>query len=394
MPSALKKNGELWTWGPNALGTCGDNTTDARYSPVQVVGNHSFIYTVGNDLYMHALKSDGSCWGWGYNYEGQLGNDSVDVKSSPVQVVGNHSFIKVAVGGYITFGLKADGSAWAWGRNDYGNIGNNTDAVNYSSPVQVVGNHSFLSICPGIYSTYGLKSDGSVWSWGYNNLGELGHNDQVDKSSPVQVIGNHSFVKVAPRAYGTMYALKNDGTIWGTGYVAPDGVNYSSYSSPVLISFTGSYINLVSSINNSYALKSNGEVWSWGYNDYGQLGDNTGFPSDTPVLVAGGHSFMSIVSDYTESARALKANGEVWTWGSNLQGALGVPPGDKSSPVLVTGSQNWYAIKTGMNVSLDSGSTWIKRPVVYIKQSGAWHRVLRVFTKSSGVWKTTDREHL
>ena len=92
-----------------------------------------------------SLKSDGSMWTWGDNTYGELGDNTLDNKSSPVLVVGNHSFVEVSAGGYHTTARKADGSTWTWGYNSDGQLGDNT-IDNKSSPVLVVGNHSFATL--------------------------------------------------------------------------------------------------------------------------------------------------------------------------------------------------------------------------------------------------------
>ena len=132
-----------------------------------------------------------------------------------VSVVGNHSFTHIA-GSLTTFGLKADGSLWAWGYNAHGEIGNNT-TTSYSSPVSVVGNHSFIQISAAyVESAYGLKVDGSVWAWGSNSNGQLGNLTTTSYSSPISVVGNHSFIQISAGsdgATGFVAGLKADGLV-------------------------------------------------------------------------------------------------------------------------------------------------------------------------------------
>jgi len=160
---------------------------------------------------------DGSVWMWGSGSGGQLGDNTVTTKSSPVSVVGNHSFVKISLakpngGTHVSFALKSDGSVWSWGLGTSGALGDNT-ATTKSSPVSVVGNHSFTEVYATASGAYGLKSDGSVWSWGLGTSGQLGDNTVTTKSSPVSVVGNHSFTTLAS-GITNVYALKSDGSVW------------------------------------------------------------------------------------------------------------------------------------------------------------------------------------
>ncbi len=198
-----KPNGAAWTWGLNCRGTLGDNTTSNRSSPVLVVGNHSFMAvsmgggtTLGALGFMAALKANGQVWTWGSGGGGALGDNTAANKSSPVLVVGNHSFLAVSCGGTHTIALKADGSVWAWGDNTAGGLGDNS-TTNRSSPVLVVGAHSFVEISCGYQYSAARKADGTIWTWGVNTAGQLGDNSTTSRSSPVLVVGGFSFTQIA-----------------------------------------------------------------------------------------------------------------------------------------------------------------------------------------------------
>lgn len=289
---ALDSAGNLMSWGGAVNGGLGAGNFDAVSSPVQVLGN-SFVDFVGNNTFTLALKSNGQVWGWGTNNFGQLGNNAIATNtSSPVQVVGNHSFVKVFLSqnnnNNIAAALKADGSAWMWGSNTAGQLGDGT-ITNRSSPVQVLGGHSFTRLVSQISIAAGIKADGTIWAWGSGGSGGLGNNTSGSVSSPVQVIGNHSFIQLAECGQG-FAALKADGTIWG-----------------------------------------------WGTGNSGQLGNNNNVNISSPVQVVGNHSFSEILGPYTDFCFfARKSVGEVWAWGANSSGYLGDGTLiSRSSPVLV-----------------------------------------------------------
>lgn len=347
---AIKSNGAAWGWGINATGQIGNNTVTSYSSPVLVVGSHSFTeiscgnYTntfVGSTL---ALKSNGQVWSWGNNEFGQIGNNTVTSYSSPVLVVGNHSFIQIKTSGAHSITLKANGQAWTWGRNTAGELGNNS-TTNRSSPVLVVGNHSFCRIATGLVSRHSaaLKDGGQMWTWGNNSAGELGDNTTTNKSSPIAVVGGHAFIKLAT-GYETTYGLKANGEAWawGRNTAGELGDNTTTArSSPVLVVGNHSFVDIRATNRWTAALKRNGEVWTWGDNITGNLGDGTVTSRSSPVLVIGNHSFIQIgIGRY--HCTALKANGEMWGWGYNIAGQLGTNNTTSySSPVLVVGNHSF-----------------------------------------------------
>jgi alpha-tubulin suppressor-like RCC1 family protein len=165
------------------------------------VGDHSFIALAAGCIHTLGLKADGSVWAWGNNNSqnggtnaNQLGDGTATHRSSPVSVIGAHSFIKIRAN-RMSLGLKADGSAWAWGPNASGQLGDNT-TDNKSSPVSVAGAHNFFDLSAGDRHCLGWKLDGSAWGWGNNTAedasgggAQLGDNTTTTRSSPVSVVG-------------------------------------------------------------------------------------------------------------------------------------------------------------------------------------------------------------
>jgi alpha-tubulin suppressor-like RCC1 family protein len=297
---ALKSNGQFWGWGLNTVGNIGNNSNLHRSSPVAATGAHSFIDIAGYGSQMtgnnsYGLKADGSIWAWGMQIDGQLGNENANpsqARSSPVSVVGNHSFIFLVGGG----GLKVDGSSWNWGYNTYGQLGDNTTAPK-SSPVSVVGNHSFIYIVKTAYGSAAKKYDGTVWCWGGtvgSSEGTNGDNTNNPRSSPVSVVGNHSFYKIGCCSNG-VFGLKSDGTVWAWGNntygTVGDNTNINR-SSPVSVVGNHSFVDIAQAgASFAYALKADGNIWSWGYNFRGYLGlgnhPNPNLIRSSPVMVIG-----------------------------------------------------------------------------------------------------------
>jgi len=317
---ALKSDGTVWAWGYNGYGELGNATFTSNNTPVQVLGPGGVGFLTGvtaiavGGLHSLALKSDGTVWAWGLNFQGQLGNGTVTNSNTPVQVlgpggVGNLTGVTaLAVGGgqnQHSLALKSDGTVWAWGYNGQGQLGNATNTTS-NTPVQVlgpggVGNLTGVTaLAGGAYHSLALKSDGTVWAWGLNGLGQLGNGTFTDSNTPVQVLGLSGVTAIAGGVFHSL-ALKSDGTIWAWGYnfygQLGNGTNTDS-NTPVQVLGLSGATAIAGGNYHSLALKSDGTVRAWGSNGAGALGDGANTNSNTPVQVlgTGGVGFLSGVT--------------------------------------------------------------------------------------------------
>jgi len=284
--------------------------------------------------------------------------------------------------------LKSDGTVWTWGANFNGKLGIGIDphTLNRSLvPVEVdgTGNAGYLNsvtaIMGGEIHNVALKSDGTVWAWGWNAFGQLGNGTTNDAYSPVQtglssVPPLTSVVKLGGRPYFTL-AVKSDGTVWawgmnqfgqmGNGTVNP--FSGPQVTAPVQVSksSTGGVINHPLEVTCGYqfgaALASNGTVWTWGSGTHGELGIGTNGSSYTPTQVPGLTNITAISAGWFHIL-ALKSNGAVWAWGNNSHGELGDgTAANQSNAVQVLNLSNIIAVSGGDSHSsaLDAnGTVW------------------------------------
>ena len=326
---AIASDSAVFAWGLNSNGQLGTGTTTNSNFPTTVLASggvgvlEDIIAISGGGFHTVALRSDGTVWAWGSNAYGQLGDGSTMSSNVPVGVLDPDGLsylsdvIAIAAGHNYTIALKNDGTVWSWGINDFGQLGNGTTA-NSLSPVQVLGpgGTGFLTdiirIATGRNQTLAIKSDSTVWAWGDNDRGQLGDNTGVSKTTPVQVRGTG-----------------------GVGYLT--GI--------IAVSAGGGH---------SHALKSDGTVWSWGVNTGGLLGDGTTTQRNAPVQVlgTGGTGFltdiMAIDAGFQHNS-ALRSDSTVWTWGGNGAGELGDgSTTGRSTPVQVHASYGDAGFLTGI----------------------------------------------
>ncbi|GEM_PF-2663658 len=240
----------------------------------------------------------------------------------------------------------------------FGNGTNSQTAISAGSVALSKTGAATPTIAEGASSGYALKSDGTVWAWGYNTNGQLGNNSTTQSSIPVQVSNITGIINVAA-GYNSGYAVKSDGTVWAWGFGSDGelGNNATAQSNvPVQVSNITGATAVTGGQNSGYALKSDGTVWAWGYNGNGQLGNNSTTQSNVPVQVSGLTGVIAIASGAT-SAYALKSDGTVWAWGAGSLGQLGNNLAIESHvPVQVSnitgvtavagGSSSGYALKS------------------------------------------------
>ena len=262
---ATKTNGTMWVWGANQGGTLGLNEEGNFYSsPVQLPGTWSTdpkkLGGGGSAYRAFAIKSDGTMWCWGDGNYGRLGlNDYPGTGtrrySSPVQLTTATNWSHISDGNYGTLALNTDGEMFGWGDNaDWGSLGLN-DRIRRSSPTQIPGTWGWIS--SAYNAKYAVRSDGTAYSWGNNTYGQLGLNDTTKRSSPTQIPGT-TWSKFSLNGGTSMiHAIKTDGTLWGWGWGSHStiGVNNSDhYSSPVQI--PGNRTDVSGDYNSTYAMKS------------------------------------------------------------------------------------------------------------------------------------------
>ena len=301
-----------------------------------------------------ALKSDGTVWTWGFNNYGELGDGTTTNSATPLQVLGSGgsghlSGVSAIMGGEVhNLALKSDGTVWAWGWNAMNMVGDGT-ALTRAFPVQVSGLSSIVSLGSRGYHSLAVKSDGTVWAWGWDRNGALGNG--VDDSNsdfpvPLQVPGVVNPIMVSG-GYCFSVALLQDHTLvaWGVNSAGQlgDGTTTNRLS-PVPVVGLSHVVAVSAGWTHVVALKDDGTVWTWGSNTWtgaypgsGKLGDGTTLDHALPAQVPGLSGAVAVSGGDAHTA-VLKADGTVWTFGSNAAGQCGDGTlTQRLSPVQVLG---------------------------------------------------------
>jgi alpha-tubulin suppressor-like RCC1 family protein len=335
---AIRNDGLLFAWGQNNVGQLGLNDTITRSSPVQI-GNSSWTTVAHNLSHTIAVKVDGTLWAWGLNSDGRLGDNSIISKSSPVLVSGDRSnYVQVAAGQGMGYAITSDNTLYAWGRNNEGQLGQ-SNLVTVSNPVQVTGN--WTKVAATNSSAAAIDNTGILYTWGGGSAGQLGTNTTINRSSPSQLAAGFNTFVWTDVAGGITHvtALRNNGALYsfGANNVGQLGDNsLISKSNPSIIQGTTSWAQIGSASNLGYAKDSNGRIWSWGQWQNGLGGNNTPTGIISSPIQISSSSFNSIIGS-GQAAFAIRSDGILFGWGN--QGTYGVV-GDgtqvtKSSPTQI-----------------------------------------------------------
>jgi alpha-tubulin suppressor-like RCC1 family protein len=291
---ALMEDGTVLAWGDNFIGQLGDGTTEARFLPVPVknLGPDANVIAISaGNYHAMALKADGTVVAWGDNLFGQVGDGTTFAKLEPTQVIGlgpGSQVVQISAGFNHSFARRADGTVLCWGRGSFGNCGTGSFASPLTAPVQTLlpSGRRAKGVNAGGNSTIALLDDDTVWTWGNNPNGQLGIGPAPMQGLPVHVTALTDMVEIATSRTGSCYARRRDGA-----------------------------------------------VFAWGQNSSGQLGDGTSQSRNTPVQVLAANSSVTALAPGNAHVLALRADGTVLAWGSNLSGQLGaaaVTPGSLS----------------------------------------------------------------
>jgi alpha-tubulin suppressor-like RCC1 family protein len=368
----IKPDGSLWTVGRNTYGQTGLGTTTGNTTTLTRIGldnNWKSVTALRNsedsgDVFGRsiAVKTNGTLWSWGLQANGGLG-DGVDGFTSttiPIQVGSDTNWDKVSAGPAHVLAIKTNGTLWSWGRNVFFRTGLNTDLDNTLVPTQITStspsssNNDWAAISAGGSFSLALKTDGTLWSFGWDNNGRTGQGLAFSgdfSEIPTRVGSDNNWIKISAGNRHSL-VLKSNGELWGfgldTGFalLSPPSMIGGSVYEPALISPFTDWIDISAGYDNSFGIRANGTLWSWGANtelfsstNNGKLG--LGIIPETErnfvTQIGTANNWVSVeVSNRT--GFAFRNNRSLWGWGARNPGnntAVGTPEVNVTEPRIV-----------------------------------------------------------
>lgn len=333
---ALAADGTVWAMGDNTYGQLGTGDVTAHARPVKVVGlpaatpatdvaagrNHSLV-----------LLADGTVWAFGANTTGQLGtNQGMDATPhpTPTQLTSLTGIAGISAGASDSSLARNNGGLWTWGQNDAGQLGLG-DKTARNVPVQAVNAPTAPYVKGGVIGrdhTLCLMSDGKAYGFGDNSHGQLGTGNTTSLTAKSLVVVGLGGIKQLAVGDGFSLILKTDGLVYGfgvnnLGQLGTGDVTGADQNQPVLLPGLANVENIEAGDGFALARKSDGTVLAFGDNTAGQLGQGTtgGF-SRVPVQMSGPSAIVWLAAGGS-SGLAPSLAGDVWVVGDNSHGQLG-----------------------------------------------------------------------
>lgn len=373
---AIDRSGALLCWGDNGNGRLGDGTEEDRTTPAPVVGLESGVMAVvAGEEHTCALTTAGAvkCWGqrtkngadgdssvpiavaglesgvtaisasrdhtcalveggdihcWGFNRSGALGDGTTTNSATPVLVVGlTGSARAVSAGGDFACAVLVNGEVQCWGNGTSGQLGNG-ETESSGTPVTVEGlDASIVEVVASSSFACAHTDTGAVNCWGNNSSGQLGDNTTTDSSTPVAVQDLAGPVIGLSSSSSHICAVLESGQLqcWGANRFGQLGLGCATapHLLPQSLSpFPSKIIGLQTGWNHTCAMNAQGQLFCWGWNERGQVGLPAG-DAPEPVEVVGIDEEVTALALGVSHSCALTAGGDVKCWGSNVQGQLG-----------------------------------------------------------------------
>lgn len=333
----LRENGTVWAAGRNEVGQLGVGSTAQKIVPTQIPETATFnnIKAIeAGEGFSLFLKEDGTVWVSGI----AAVNGSGSNVTSPRRITAiTAPVVKIAAGWGHALALDSTGRIWTWGNNAYGQLGtgnktNRTTPCNPAVSPCLPNLTSVTGIAAGFRHSLALVAGGAVKSWGANTSGELGVGTRassgvvtptesltptaVNLTVPVTRVVAENFHSMAINASGDVWA-------WGDNERGGNGRAEPFPQVPVPGIALSQQRLIAIGLNQGYASSFTGPIWAFGENSYGCLGDGTQNSRPVPGPTLPVPARYSIESGYF-SAGAITMAGEVYVWGINTNGQLGL----------------------------------------------------------------------
>jgi alpha-tubulin suppressor-like RCC1 family protein len=391
----IDSSNNLFTYGSNDSGQLGigdDTDTPGEMNLVEPAGVWEFVAVsksaessdtaATGSGHVLAIRTDGSLWAWGANDRGQLGIGTTEDSDVPVQV-SSGSWVEVAAGSNFSMARKSTGEVFVWGDNTRGQLARafqvSTSGTTFGDP-DYAGNmelypvalnqgdedYTYTSIAAGLYSGFAIRDSGKLYTWGYSDTMQLGQSNKViGPATTLLQIGSSTAWTQVFAGNTTCFALRS-GKLYAWGASGSTGTGGAKYT-PTRIGSASDWESVAVGHDHTLALKNGGELWGWGDNNDGELGlplydssaqaNEDNFYLSTPQRLESGTTFEAIGAGLNFSS-VYTSDAFLLTAGINDVGQLGDGSTNSGYQDTFVNSSLGGADLVGTGVTVSSALPW------------------------------------
>ncbi len=334
---AIASNGTLWAWGNNSLGQLGIGTAVTSTNvPIQIGTAQNWYQVSAGNGYTIALRNSSGLfankqlWAWGKNNAGQLGDGTFIAKNTPVQIGTSQTWVDISAGFDHTLAIQDSGSQlvsgnrtlWAWGGNDHYQLSDNT-TTNSNVPTNSSPSINWSKVAAGNGYSIARKTDGTLYGWGWNHIGQCGVNSTaVNITGRFQIGVDTEWSTNFSAGGGHVLATLNNGWLYAWGYNSNGQLGIGSDTNQIQPLYVNSgFDKIASGGSHSIALSTSGVIYTFGNSNYGQLGLGATLTANIPTITSASN-WSKVISGQFHSL-AINSDGTLWSWGRNDMGQLG-----------------------------------------------------------------------
>jgi len=314
----LSTEGEVFTWGRGDDGRLGHGDNGWKYVPriTQSLAGQVVVQVTCGSYHTAAVSGNGDLFTWGGGMYGKLGHGNEMGHSTPkrVEALAGLAVSQIACGSRHTVAVVSNGALYSWGDKENGVAGHgDTEGHQYTPKlVERLAGKTIVQLSACGFHTCCLDSSSEVYSWGEGKFGRLGHGTERNCHTPrlIEALLGKSPRQVSCGGFHTAVCTE-DGSLYtfGGGEHGQLGHNDRvNKLTPTLVeALSDKYVSQITcGWSHSVALTSQGRVYCWGNGDHGKLGHGSGRKVSVPNLVDKLKDYRVVrVASYNEHTAAL-----------------------------------------------------------------------------------------